>query len=82
MSDNTARIVFEVAALAGAAWAYAVSPRPPFLRRLESVSLTPSSAQKDPAPLVPDTPACPPRACTTPVPAIRRRGVTTACPMR
>ncbi len=57
MSDkHSTHRLLKAAALAGAAWAYAVSPRPPFLRRLESASLTPSSAQKDPAPLVPDTP--------------------------
>lgn len=57
MSDkHSTHRLLKAAALAGAAWAYAVSPRPPFLRRLESASLTPSTAQKDPAPMVPDTP--------------------------
>lgn len=57
MSENhSTHRLLKAAALAGAAWAYAVSPRPPFLRRLESASLTPSSVQKDPAPMVPDTP--------------------------
>lgn len=56
MTKHSTHRLLKTAALAGAAWAYTVSPRPPFLRRLESASLTPSSAQTDPAPLVPDTP--------------------------